>query len=239
MELLNVAGLTKYFGGLIANNNISLKIQEGEVVGLIGPNGSGKSTLFNVITGFLRPETGSVKLDGKELVGLNPHVINMLGIARTFQKLKPFVSMTVLENVITALLPRSQSMKEARQEAYRYIEFVGLSHKTEALAGTLSTGQRKRLEIARAMATRPHLILMDEPAGGVDPSGVKELVSLIKRLREEGKTLFIIEHKMRMIMDISDRIIALDQGSKIADGVPEAVAQNPAVETAYLGKKHA
>ncbi|HSC70286.1 MAG TPA: ABC transporter ATP-binding protein, partial [Candidatus Methylomirabilis sp.] len=205
MALVEVEGLTKAFGGVIANKDICLRVEQGETVGLIGPNGSGKTTFFGLVSGDLRPDSGSVRFQGEDITGLPPHVINGKGIARTFQKLRPFGSMTVLENVMVGGLPR-MSIREARQEALRLIELVGLSRLTHSLASALSTGQRKRLELARAMATRPKLLLLDEVTGGVDHKSIPALVALIQRLRQEGVTLVVIEHSMKVVMQLANRI---------------------------------
>ncbi|HSB67725.1 MAG TPA: ABC transporter ATP-binding protein [Candidatus Methylomirabilis sp.] len=238
MALVEVEGLTKAFGGVIANKDICLRVEQGETVGLIGPNGSGKTTFFGLVSGDLRPDSGSVRFQGEDITGLPPHVINGKGIARTFQKLRPFGSMTVLENVMVGGLPR-MSIREARQEALRLIELVGLSRLTHSLASALSTGQRKRLELARAMATRPKLLLLDEVTGGVDHKSIPALVALIQRLRQEGVTLVVIEHSMKVVMQLANRIIALHLGEKICDDLPERVATDRRVIELYLGKAYA
>jgi branched-chain amino acid transport system ATP-binding protein len=238
MALLEVENLTKAFGGVVANKNISLRVEEGEIVGLIGPNGSGKTTFFNLVSGELRPDSGTVRFQGEDITGLAPHVINGKGIARTFQKLRPFSSLTVLENVMVGGLPR-MSMDQARQEALRFIDLVGLRRMTHALASTLSTGQRKRLELARAMATQPKLLLLDEVTGGVDHKSIPGLLVLVRQLREAGVTLLIIEHSMRVVMQLANRVIALHLGEKICDDLPERVATDRRVIELYLGKAYA
>ncbi len=238
MALLEVENLTKVFGGIVGNRNISLKIEAGETVGLIGPNGSGKTTFFNLVTGDLKPDSGTVRFQGEDITGLPPHIINSKGIARTFQKLRPFSSMTVLENVMVGALPRV-SIAQARQEALHFIQLVGLVRMTHSLASTLSTGQRKRLELARAMATQPKLLLLDEVTGGVDHKSIPALVALIQRLREEGLTLLVIEHSMKVVMELANRIIALHLGEKICDDLPERVATDRQVIELYLGKAYA
>jgi branched-chain amino acid transport system ATP-binding protein len=236
---LVVDGLTKSYGGLLANNAVSFTVQAGELLGLIGPNGAGKSTVFELITGFQRPEAGHVRLEGRELVGLRADRINRLGVARTFQKLRPFQQMTVQENVMVGALQRSRDLHEARAEALEALHFVGLLEKRHAHARMLSTGQRKRLELARAMATRPRLLLLDEVSGGVDQRSIPALVALIERLRERGTTLIVIEHNMQVLMSLADRIVALHLGRKIAEGTPEAIRADRAVIESYLGAAYA
>ncbi len=238
MALVEVENLTKAFGGVVANKNITLRVEQGETVGLIGPNGSGKTTFFSLVCGDLRPDHGTVRFQGEDITGLPPHIINRKGIARTFQKLRPFSSMTVLENVMVGALPR-MSMGQARREALQHIELVGLRRMTHSLASTLSTGQRKRLELARAMATKPKLLLLDEVTGGVDHKSIPGLVALIQRLRREGVTLLVIEHSMKVVMELANRIIALHLGEKICDDLPERVATDRRVIELYLGKAYA
>jgi branched-chain amino acid transport system ATP-binding protein len=238
-SLLEIKGLTKRFGGVVANEDIHLTVAEGEIVGLIGPNGAGKSTLFNLITGDMQADTGTVKFGGKTLTGMRPDQINKMGVARTFQKLRLFGDMTVLENVTVGALCRTSDVKLARSKAREYIEYVGLSHKTDALADQLSTGQRKRLEAARALATQPKLLLLDEVTGGVDPQGVPQLVDLMNRLRERGITLIVIEHRIKVVVGISDRMVAMHLGKIIAEGSPESVTSNQDVIDSYLGEVYA
>jgi branched-chain amino acid transport system ATP-binding protein len=239
MALLAVEGITKRFGGVVANQNVSFAVQPGEIVGLIGPNGAGKSTLFEVITGYYPPDAGEVLFDAHRLVGRRPDQVNRLGIGRTFQKLRPFRGMTVLENVMVAAMQHRADPAGARREALRYLEFVDLADKGDRHASHLNTGERKRLEMARAMATRPRLLLLDEVTGGVDQRTIPTLLQLIRRLRDEGLTLVVIEHNMRVIMSISDRIVALHLGQVIADGPPSAVGTDRRVIEAYLGEAFA
>jgi branched-chain amino acid transport system ATP-binding protein len=237
MALLEVEDLTKTFGGVTANNHISLHVDRGETVGLIGPNGSGKTTFFNLITGVYRPDSGTIRLNGEDITGFPTHTINSKGIARTFQKLRPFTSMTVLENIMVGSLPR-MSIPQARQEAMHFIELVGLAHRTHTAASALSTGQRKRLELARAMATKPKLLLLDEVTGGVDHRSIPGLLAVIDRLKEEDVTLVVIEHSMRIVMQLAQRIIAFHLGEKICDGPPETVANDRQVIELYLGEAY-
>jgi len=239
MALLTLERVTKRFGGLVANHDISFAVEEGEILGLIGPNGAGKSTLFDVITGYYRPEAGEVHFDAHRLVGLRPDQVNRLGIGRTFQKLRPFHGMTVLENVMVAAMQHARDPSAARVEALRNLEFVELADKGDSYARHLSVGERKRLELARAMATRPRLLLLDEVTGGVDQRTIPTLIQLIARLRGQGLTLVVIEHNMRVIMSISDRIHAINYGQTITEGTPQEVANDKAVIEAYLGEAYA
>jgi branched-chain amino acid transport system ATP-binding protein len=237
--LLQLRNVTKRFGGLIANSGVTLEVLQGEIVGIIGPNGAGKSTLFDVITGFYPPTAGEILFRSRPIGGLAPERINRLGIARTFQKLRPFPDMTALENVMVAALPRSASFDEAEAAAREALGFVGLGDRPHVPASGLSTGQRKRLELARAMVTRPALLLLDEVTGGIDQRSIPGLLDLVRRLRENGVTLMVIEHNMRVIMTLADRIIALHLGQVIAAGPPPLVAQSPVLLQAYFGKSHA
>jgi len=238
VSLLSVAGVTKRFGGITANRGISFDVAPGELVGIIGPNGAGKSTLFEIISGFYRPEEGDVRLDGVRLTGLSPDRVCRLGVARTFQKLRPFAGLTVLGNVMVGALTRTKDVRHAREQAREIVARVGLEDKADAHARTLSTGQRKRLELARALATRPRLLLLDEVTGGVDQRTIPALVQLVRELHASGLTLLVIEHNMRVITAVTQRIIALHLGEVIADGPPDVVARDRAVVEAYLGQAY-
>jgi len=236
MSLLRVAGLTKRFGGVVANRDVTFDVAPGECVGVIGPNGAGKSTLFDLITGFARPDAGSVRLDGRELTRLRPDEICGLGVARTFQKLRPFGGMTALENVMVGAFRRTRHVGEAREIAREALAGVGLGDRADAHARGLSTGQRKRLELARALATGPRLLLLDEVTGGVDQGAIPALVALVRALHGRGLALVVIEHNMRVIMGLAQRVVALQLGEVIADAPPADIARDARVIDAYLGQ---
>ena len=239
MSRLTVSGITKRFGGITANRDVSFEVAPGELVGIIGPNGSGKSTLFEVISGFYRPDAGEVRLDGGRLTGLAPDRVCRMGIARTFQKLRPFAGLTVIDNVVIGALTRTRDVRHARERALALLDRVGLGEKAFAHARTLSTGQRKRLELARALATEPRVLLLDEVTGGVDQRSIPGLVGLVRELHRDGLTLLVIEHNMRVITAVAQRIVALYLGEKIADGPPDVVVRDRHVVEAYLGQAYA
>ena len=238
MSLLSVRNVTKRFGGISANRGITFDVGAGELVGIIGPNGAGKSTLFECISGFYAPDEGEVELDGTRLTGLSPDNVCRRGVARTFQKLRPFQGMTVAENVMVGALTRTHDVKHAREQAHEWLRRVGLLEKANAHARTLSTGQRKRLELARVLATQPRLVLLDEVTGGVDQRSIPGLVELVRELHGGGLTLLMIEHNMRVVTAVARRILALHMGELIADGPPDAVARDRKVVEAYLGQAY-
>jgi branched-chain amino acid transport system ATP-binding protein len=239
MALLEVKNLTKMFGGLKAVSNVTFHIDEGEIMGLIGPNGSGKTTIFNCINHYYTLTSGDIFFEGKSVKGLKTHTICHMGIGRTFQVVKPLSRMTVLDNVTASAFCRVGSIKEAQDEALRILEFSDLMDQKDKLAKSLPIGKRKRLEIARALATKPKLILLDETAAGLTPSELDAAIELIKKMRDNGITILIVEHIMKVIMSISDRIHAINFGQTIAEGTPHEVANNPAVIEAYLGEAYA
>ena len=235
MKILSVENLTKAFGGIKANDKISIEVDEGSILGVIGPNGAGKSTLFDLITGYTKADSGKVELLGKDIFGLSPDKISSLGVGRTFQKLKPFADQTLLENVMIGSFVKETNIKKARDRALEIIDFVDLIDMRHHYAKELSTGQRKRLEMARAIAIEPKLLLMDEVTGGVDQKTIPGLVELIKKLKKSGVTIITIEHNINIIMEISDNILALDQGKRIAYGSPKQIQNNSRVVDSYLG----
>ena len=234
-EALVVRGLSKRFGGLRAVQDVSFTIQENETVALIGPNGAGKTTSFHLITGFHRPDSGSVLAYGREIVGLRPHDICAHGVARTFQVAKPFGAMTVLANVMTGAFLRDKHAAVARDKAREVIEFVGLSAREHTPAKDLTTIDQRRLEMARALATQPRLLLLDEVMAGLNPAEIDQAVGLIGKLSQRGLTIVIVEHVMRAIMAVARHIVVLDHGQKIAEGTPKEIVENPEVVRAYLG----
>jgi len=235
MSLLELRGISKFFGGLAALNSVSFGVNKGEIFGLIGPNGAGKTTLFNVVNGFYKPSKGEVLFNGRKISNLKPHQICGLGIARTFQVVKPLQRMTVLDNVIASAFLRAKSKDQAEEIAVETLQFSGLYDDRNIKSKSLPLGKRKRLEIARALATKPELLLFDESCAGLNPSELNESIEIIKKVRERGVTILIIEHHMKVIMSISDRVVVLNYGEKIAEGTPVEIASNPLVIEAYLG----
>ncbi len=239
MSFFEIRNLVKHFGGLAAVNDVTFDVEEGEIFGLIGPNGSGKTTIFNMISNYFNPSSGSIHFKGKDITGLKTYKICKLGIGRTFQVVKPLGRMTVEDNVIAAAFARARTKHHARDIAGETMEFCGLSHRKHVLAKSLPIGERKRLEITRAMATGPTLLLLDETAAGLNPSELDAAIDLIKKIRDNGTTIIIVEHIMKVIMTISDRIHAINFGSTIAAGTPREVANDKAVIEAYLGEEYA
>jgi len=237
MSLLQVSRLTRHFGGLTAVNDLSFSIDEGEIVGLIGPNGAGKTTIFNLISGFIVPSSGDVTFNGKPLKDLKPHQVCQLGLTRTFQVVQPFPDMTALENVMMGAFVRHANPVQARDKARQVLERVNMSHKADTLGRDLTLMELKRLEVGKALATEPHLLLLDEVASGLNTVEIEEMLALVRQLNQEGITLLVVEHVMKVIMSLSHRIVVLDFGEKIAEGTPEEVAHNPAVLEAYLGEE--
>jgi len=234
--VLEIRHVSKFFGGLAANSDVSFAVEGGTILGLIGPNGAGKTTLFNCITGYYPPSRGDVIFKGQRLNGLTPDKVCMRGMARTWQKVRPLAKLSVLDNVMVGALARTRSLRAAREVAEEQLQVVRLEHKALALAGGLPIGERKKLEVARVLATRPELLLLDEVMGGLNPAESEEIIGLILDIRKRGLTQMVIEHDMKAIMRISDRIVVLNSGEKLAEGLPREVVANPAVVAAYLGE---
>jgi branched-chain amino acid transport system ATP-binding protein len=236
MSLLEIRDVSKRFGGLAALANVSYSVNKGEILGLIGPNGAGKTTLFNVVNGFYPPTKGEVLFKGEKISHLKPHQICKLGIGRTFQVVRPLRRMTVLDNVIASAFLRAKDKAEAEEIALEALRFTGLYEDLNVLSKGLPLGKRKKLEITRALATRPEMLLLDESFAGLNPSEQNELIDIIRQIRAKGITIMVIEHHMKVIMALSDRIVVLNYGQKIAEGTPKEIGSNPLVIEAYLGE---
>jgi len=239
MKFLEVEKLKKTFGGLVAVQNFDMTIEKGEIVGLIGPNGAGKTTVFNMVAGFYQPDAGHVRFDGKDLVGMKPYQVCALGIGRTFQVTKPFVNNTVLENVMVGAFSRTAHASEARKKALEVLDFFGFQDHKDVLGHELTTADHKRLELARALATQPRLLLLDESMAGLNPAEKMLLLELLRRVRDQGITLLVVEHDMKAVMTLCERIIMMHRGGKLVEGTPQQVANNPQAIAAYLGEEYA
>ncbi len=238
--ILEIKNVSKFFGGLAANSDVSFSMESGMIMGLIGPNGAGKTTLFNCITGYYPPSRGEIIFKGERMNGLEPDKVCRLGMVRTWQKVRPLAKLSVLDNVMVGALCRTSSLKIAREIAMEQLQVVRMDGKADFTAGGLPIGERKKLEVARALATKPELLLLDEVMGGLNPAESEEIIQLILEIKQRGTiTQMVIEHDMKAIMRISDRIVVLTSGEKLAEGTPEEIVNNPEVVRAYLGDFHA
>ncbi len=238
MEILQVKNLTMKFGSLAAVDDVSLSVRRGEIIGLIGPNGAGKTTFFNCLTGYLTPQNGAVQFGGRTITGLRPNRICRLGLARTFQIVQVFREMTAWENVIVGAFCRTAGSAEAYRETMEILKFTGLYEKKDSLVGNLTIADHKRLEISKALATKPQLLMLDEAMAGLNATETIAAIDLIKKIRDRGITLIVVEHVMEVIMSISERVVVFDSGKKIAEDAPDKIVKNPRVIEAYLGETY-
>ena len=237
MSILSVNQLSKNFGGLMAVKELSFKLEKGDILGLIGPNGAGKTTVFNCLTGFIPPDQGEILFHGKSVKDMQPYKISQLGLVRTFQIVKPFLTISVLDNVMVGALIKEKSITKARQESMEIIEFLGLGRMADVEAQGLPLPLRKKLELARALATKPKILLLDEVMAGLNPTEVDEIIDLIRQVNERGISILLIEHVMRGVMALSQRVLVINYGERIAEGAPEEVVKDKGVIEAYLGKE--
>jgi branched-chain amino acid transport system ATP-binding protein len=235
--LLEVRDLSKRFGGVQANDRVSFDVEEGSILGVLGPNGAGKTTLFNCVTGFLRPEAGTVRFAGHDITARSPSAIARAGLVRTFQIVRVFPHLTAFENVVIGALLRARSVRLAQDRAREMLDDVGLASRAEIRARDLTMAERKRLELARALATGPRILLLDEPMSGLTPREVSDAVSLVRRLRERGLTIVLVEHVLEVVMPLAEHVLVLDHGRTIAEGTPAEVSRDPEVVAAYLGRR--
>ncbi len=235
MKLLEVKQVSKRFGGLVANQDVSFSVDTGQVVGLIGPNGAGKTTMFNCVAGYFAPTAGSIMLGGRDIAGLPPETCARAGVARTFQIARTFTSMTACENVMTAAMLLQHNVAKARRAAMDWLAFAGLERFADRPAASMTISEQRRLAVARALAIQPRILLMDEVMAGLNPSEVREAVDVVLKIRDKGIACLIVEHVLEGIMPIADKIVVLDRGVKIAEGTPQQVSNDAAVITAYLG----
>ena len=238
MELLTVKNLTMRFGNLTAVDEVGLSVGQGEIIGLIGPNGAGKTTFFNCLTGYLTPRHGSIRFNGQEITGLRPNKICKLGMARTFQIVQVFREMTTWENVIVGAFCRTADAARAYEQTMEILQFTGLYEKKDSLVSNLTIADHKRLEISKALATQPRLLMLDEAMAGLNATETNEAIELIKKIRNRGITLIVVEHVMEVIMSISERVVVFDSGRKIAEDSPDQIVKDPRVIEAYLGKSY-
>ena len=237
MTLLEAQGITKRFGGLVAVDSLDIHVEQGEIVGLIGPNGAGKTTAFNLISGFMQPTAGEVYFQGKNITGLRPDQVCKLGLARTFQVVKPFAQLSVGENIMVGAYNRTNSKQEARENTEEIVQFLGLEDVSGEPAGSLSVAYRKRLELAKTLATGPEIILLDEGMAGLRPKETDEIIELVRQVSQRGISLLIVEHVMKVIMTLAERIVVIHHGKKLAEGTPKEITSNPEVIDAYLGEE--